>query len=142
MSPDTYKCRLNAVNIVVSLINVLVPAIDLVLLGINYKAYVIVFELSNVSLVLSCAILTWGFHKLIKTVESGSDHIVNKGTIFWHIVAYFFILAANIVTIFFTATTYKYEISSCCSLVICLVCSIILALIVNQILSKHLKSKS
>ena len=31
MPPDTYNCRLNTINIVMSLINVMIPAIDWVL---------------------------------------------------------------------------------------------------------------
>ncbi len=44
MTPDTYNCRLKAVNIVVSLINVLIPAIRWLLHIYNklYRAYVIV----------------------------------------------------------------------------------------------------
>jgi hypothetical protein len=99
MPNDTYNCRLNTVNFVVSLITVLIPAIDWVLH--NHKelnrAEMIFDYLENISLAASCFILVWGFQRLIKMVQSAKDDIVNKSMIFWHIVAYFFILTANIV---------------------------------------------
>lgn len=70
-SPDIYNCRLNTVNIVVSLITVLIPAIDWVLANYPefYKAYFIMAVSSNWCLAFSCAILVWGFLRLIKTVQ-------------------------------------------------------------------------
>ena len=98
MSPDIYNCRLNTFNIVVSLITVLMPAIDWVLSNHNlWRAYVIVGLLENACLAFSCAILVWGFQRLIKSVQSGNDHLVNKSMIGWHIISYFFILIAKIV---------------------------------------------
>ena len=133
MNPDTYNCGLNAVNIVVSLINVLIPAIDWVLVNHPelYKAYVIDAIIENGCLAVSCAILVWGFQKLIKTVQSGNDHFVNKAMISWHICAYVFIILVNIVCLFTVHNAYSYEVTTYCDLAIYLVCSVILALIVN-----------
>ena len=48
MSPDIYNCSLNAVNIVVSLITVLIPAVDWVLYDCDlWKAYVSVRQSAN-----------------------------------------------------------------------------------------------
>jgi hypothetical protein len=66
------------------------------------------------------------------------QHIVNKAIIFWHIIAYFFIVTAIFVQGFFLNTPNKYEISTCCVLAINLPCTVILALIVNEICSKAL----
>ena len=96
MSPDTLNCRLNFANISVSLVNVLFPAIDWVLLyHRKSRAFIIVYELENVCLIFSCVILVWGFKKLISLVRS-DQHLVNKGMIIWHIIAYFFIVIATI----------------------------------------------
>ena len=69
MSPDIYNCRFNAVNIVVSLITVLIHAIDWVLYDNKLvRAFVILGLSENLCLAFSCAILVWGFQRLIKTV--------------------------------------------------------------------------
>jgi len=138
LNPDTYNCRLNAVNIVVSIINVLLPAIEWGLLNHPelYKSYVIFGISENGCLAVSCAILVWGFQRLIKTVQSGNDHFVNKPMISWHIAAYVFIIFFNVVAIFMTSTPASYEVSTYCELAIYLVCSVILAMIVNEICSK------
>ena len=144
MNPDTYNCRLNAVNIVVSLINFLLPAIDWVLVNHPelYKSYVIFGISENGCLAVSCAILVWGFQRLIKTVQSGNDHFVNKPLISWHIAAYVFIILVNIVCLFTMSGAYSYEVSTYCDQAIYLVCSVILAMIVNEICSKSIKAKS
>jgi hypothetical protein len=142
MSPDIYNCRLNAVNIMVSLITFLIPAINWVLY--NHKlvrAYVILGLSENLCLAFSCAILVWGFQRLIKILQSGNDHLVKKSMISWHIVAYFLILIANIVENFTLKNYYQYEVSVCFNLAIGFVCSFILAIIANQIVTKYLESK-
>ncbi len=60
----------------------------------------IVSALEIVSLAISCAILVWGFKRLIEIVQSAKDDIVNQAMIFWHIVAYFFFYIADIVKTF------------------------------------------
>ncbi len=71
MSPDTYNCRLNAVNIVVALINVLLPAIDWILVSHEFLiAGFYVIESQNGCLVLSCVILVLGFKKLASVMQS------------------------------------------------------------------------
>ena len=94
-------------------------------------AYLLVDNLENVSLTLLLFVLVWGFKKLIKTVHSANEHLVNKAMIFWHIVAYLFTLTANIVQNFTLHTVYLFELATCSLLAINLVCSVILALIVN-----------
>ena len=132
MSPDIYNCRLNSLNIVISLINILFAAIDWVIGKDNDKAYVTVEQLDNLCLVLSCFILVWGFKKLISVVPS-DQHLVNKGMIIWHIIAYFFIVTAIVVQGFFlgTGSPEKFEIITCFVQVINLACTVILALIVD-----------
>ena len=94
MSPDTYNCRLNAFNIVVALINVLLPAIDWVLVSYEFeKAGLYVIQSQNGCLVLSCVILVLGFKKLISVVTS-DQHLINKQMIIWHMIAYILIVFA------------------------------------------------
>jgi len=93
MSPDIYYCRFTTVNILMSLIILLLPAVDWVLQA-NQKAFVIVAMSVNLCLALSCAFLVWGFVRMIKTVQSYNDHVVKKAMIFWYIVAYLFIFTA------------------------------------------------
>ena len=89
------------------MITVLIPAIDWVLLNHNlWRAYVIVGLPENACLAFSCAILVLGFQRLIKIVQSSNDHLVNKSMIGWHIIAYFFILIANIVENFIMRNLY------------------------------------
>ena len=106
MSPNIYNCRLNTINIVVSLIIVLIPAIDWVLYSYQqfWRAFVIVGLSENGCLAISCVFLVWGFQRLIKTVQSVNDHIVNTSMIVWHIVAYFFIVIANTAQFFLLKT--------------------------------------
>ena len=91
---------------------------------------------------MSCAILVWGFKRLISVVHSVNNQVANKVIIMWHIVAYFFVLTANIVQNFMLNGLLWYEVSTCCQLAINLICSVILALIMNEICSKALQAKS
>ena len=78
-----------------SLFTILVPAIDWVLYNKKEaKLFTIVMIADNLSLVISCIILIWGFMRLIKVV---TDVFVDKTIIVWHIIAYFFVVVANIV---------------------------------------------
>jgi hypothetical protein len=101
---------------------------------------VIVGIAENGCLVISCVILVWGFKRLIKAVKS-TDHLVNKTMIIWHIVAYFFIVIANILVFLVLKTSEQFEITTICGLVINLACTIILALIVNTICTSYLEKK-
>ena len=76
LPPDIYNTRLNTVNIIVSVITILIPAIDWVFVS-STKVYVILGYAENLSLVLSCIILVWGFKRLIKILASPTDHTVN-----------------------------------------------------------------
>ncbi len=62
--------------------------------------------------------------------------------IIWHIIAYFFIVTAIFVEDFFLADPKQYEITTCCVIVIFFACTVILALIVNEICTKALQEKS
>ena len=75
-------------------------------------------------------------------MQSTNDHVVKKSVIIWHIAAYFFVIIANILSIFLTATPKMYEISTICSLVINLAATIILAFIVNAICTKFLERRT
>jgi len=98
MSPDIYNKKLNIVNILVSVITILVPAVDWVLAYFpqHVRSYAIVGMSENLCLVLSCIILVWGLKRIVRIVESTNDHVVKKSVIFWHIVAYFFIVIVNV----------------------------------------------
>jgi hypothetical protein len=103
MSRDTYNGRLFTANMIVSLINVLMPAISWVLWCYYPRfwiAYLIVGESGNLCLVLSCVILVLGFKKLISVVTS-DQHLVDKQMIIWHIIAYILIVFAFFVEGFF-----------------------------------------
>jgi hypothetical protein len=143
-SPDTYNTRLKIFNVVVTLITVLMPAIDWVLFNNRkMRSYTIVGLSENISLVISCCILVWGFKRLIKVMKLTTvDTLVDKTIITWHIIAYFFVVVANLVQYFVYFKYPKfYAISTYCLLAINLVCSTILAVIVNTIVTKHLKTK-
>jgi hypothetical protein len=143
MSPDTYNFRLNAVNIVVSLITVLMPAIDWVLYSYSLnRAETFVNYADNLSLLLSFFILIWGFNRLTRIIQSTNDHIVKQSVIIWHIAAYFFVIIANILVVFFYATPKQYEITTICSLTINLAATIILAFIVNAICTKFFERRT
>jgi hypothetical protein len=58
--------------------------------------------------------------------------------IFWHIFAYLFILTANTAQFFTLGSLYDYEVSTFFCQAINLACNVILALIVNQIVSRAL----
>ena len=143
MSPDTYNKSLRIIYIVVTLITVGMPAIDWVLFNNRkMRAFSLVWLAENISLAISCFILTWGFKRLIK-IMSTDDVLVDKAFIFWHIIAYFFIVIANVVQAFlYFKYPITYEISSYCLLVINLACSTILAAIVNTIFSKYLQPQT
>jgi len=142
ISPNAYNFRFNALNIVVSLINVMMPAMQWVLYDLQLnRAYVIFGAATTGCMVVSCAFLVWGFIRLIKSIQSRNRHPINKAMIFWHIVAYFFIMIAYIVQNFTTNTILEYEVSTIIVLVIEFVCSVIMALIVNEIISKSKKGK-
>ena len=88
---------------------------------------------------MSFVILLLGFKKL-NAVMPPDQVIVNNAMIIWHIIAYFLIMVANFLAFFFLGTKKKEEISSICVLVINLACTVILAVIVNEIVKKYLHS--
>jgi hypothetical protein len=75
------------------------PAIDWVLFNNRkMRSYTIVGLSENISLVISCCILVWGFKRLIKVMKLTTvDALVDKAIITWHIIAYFFVVVANLV---------------------------------------------
>lgn len=138
MSQETYEKRLNTINIVVSAIIVLIPTIDWILAGKN-EVYVILAYAENLPLVLSCVILVLGFKRVFRIVASPTDHIVNRQIIVLHIIAYFFIVTANIAVNFFYYSWKSYAIATYCLLAVNLICNLILAQIVNTICTKYIQ---
>ena len=92
------------------------------------------------SLVISLAVLVWGLLKLIKEMQHVRQVTVNTKLIFLHILAYLFIIVADITQIvlgLYKDQTYvEYEYVTIGLLVINSICSFILALIVNALVSK------
>ena len=80
-----------------------------------------------------------GFHRLIKFIKS-VDHLVNSSMVILHITAYSFILIASIEN-FTIKTLHTYE-ESTSDLVINLACTVILAIIVNEICQKAFLNKT
>ena len=141
MSPDIYNNRMNTINIVVSAITALIPTLDWIFAGRN-KVYDVLAYAEIFPLVISCIILFWALKKLIRLLDSPTDHIVNRQMILWHIIAYFLIVAADIAVNFFYNEWKSYAIATYCLLVINLVCNLILVHIVNTICTKCMLIKS
>ena len=98
MPAEAYNFRLKIVNIMVCLLTVLMPVIEWLLFIFRKWKYYTIFAISeNLSLVISCGILVSGFKRLIGVVKSVNSHVVDKAIITWNIIAYFFIVIANIV---------------------------------------------
>jgi len=139
MPEDTYNCRINAVNIVVCLFNIVVPLIYWVFYSLEeYKAGGIAYGIEQSSLVMSCVVLIWGICKLLRLFGSANRMLPNKVIIIMHIVAYLFIIIVDI-TLNVTAVNFRLkakEISTICNLVIYFVCTLIFGLIVNTIVTK------
>jgi len=71
MDPEKHNKSLKIVNIVVTLITVGLPAIDWVLYNNKkIKAFTGVILATNISLIISCFILIWGFKKLINVMKA------------------------------------------------------------------------
>ena len=75
-------------------------------------------------------------------MQSTNDHVVKKSVLIWHIAAYFFVIIANILSVFFDTKHKMYEKTMICSLVINLAATIILAFIVNAIYTKFLERRT
>ena len=78
----------------------------------------------------------WGIFRMVGLVHSLSDQMLNKGMLVLHVVAYLFIIIANIVSVFYSfveedPTLKAYEISTIFSIVVYSVCAMIFGLIVN-----------
>ena len=126
---------MNTINIVVSAITALIPTLDWIFVRRN-KFYNVLAYAEILPLVVSCIILFWALKKLIRLLDSPTDHIVNRQMILWHIIAYFLIVAADIAVNFFYNEWETYAIATYCLLVINLVCNLILVHIVNTICTK------
>jgi len=133
---NTYDTKLNALNIVVTFIIILIPVICWVLYYCSKsdRIYLLILDVSDPFLLaLSCGVLIWGFHKMVKAVDA-KDHIVNKSLIGWHILAYLLIIIALIAERFTLTKTdvgiVEYKATILVVLVINLASSIILALII------------
>ena len=132
---------LTSFNAVVSAFTVITPAVDWILFNKKkFQAYVTLSIIENFSLVISLAVLVWGLLKLIKEMQHVRQVTVNTKLIFLHILAYLFIIVADITQIvlgLYKDQTYvEYEYVTIGLLVINSICSFILALIVNALVSK------
>lgn len=95
---DQYNYRLNALNIFVCLLNVASPLIECVCdIRKNFKVAGIAVDVEQMSLVLSCIVLILGMARLARFVRDLTKIMVNKIMFLSHIVAYLFIIVANIV---------------------------------------------
>jgi len=134
---DTYKCRLDTLNILVCLFNVVVPAIVWLFIALGMlKAAVITYDISYASLVMSCIALIWGIHRMARFYEIKNDMLPNKAIIVMHIFSYLFIIIANPIQVMTASNAKAYEISSICLIVVYFVCNLIFGLIVNTIVAK------
>jgi len=141
MPEDTYNCRINTVNIVVCVFNVVVPGIYWVFYALEeYKAGGIAYDIEQSSLAMSCIILIWGICRMLRFFGSANRMLPNKVIILMHIVAYLFLIIVDIIQNVIAVNQnygYKaYEISTICNLVIYFVCTLIFGLIVNTIVTK------
>lgn len=142
MSPNTYDTRLQAVNIVVTLTNVILAAIDWIAFNHRKKRLFWGFMYAGMlPLFFSGLILIWGLQKLNKTMKSAT-FLIDKGVITWHIIAYFSVVIAVILQSFFQwSYPASYEYTTYCVQVIGLVCSTILAVILNTIITKYIQQQ-
>jgi len=137
-SPDIYNRRLNIVNFVGCLITTVCASLILTVPDLtNYED---IFEqICTSCLFVYLIFLVWGFYRLIKLLNNKTDHPVSKSMIFWHIIAYALIITARGFQNFRDLPQFKDEIYNCCVIVVSFFCTEILALIVNQIVSKDLE---
>jgi hypothetical protein len=95
---ETYNSRLNAINIVVCLLNVTIPTICWVSnMREKYKVTNLAFYVDQLLLVPSCIALIWGILRMARLLGDSSNMLVNKVMIVSHTVAYLSIIVANIV---------------------------------------------
>jgi hypothetical protein len=142
ITDDSYNCSLNAVNILVCLFNVVIHSIFcLYFIKGEYKTAGILTDVEQLSLVLSCIVLASGIFRLVRIVKSLVEKMVNKTMISMHIVAYLFIVVADVIQILYAGLVKSQgwggvEISTICFLFVYSVCSLIFGLLVNAILTK------
>jgi len=81
---------------------------------------------------MSFITLIWGICRMLRIVGSQNGIMPNKITIIMQIVAYFFIVLANVTSLIPIAhgTPKVYLISSVCNLVVYCICNLLLSLII------------
>ena len=145
MSPDSYNTKLNVVNVLVTLIIVVLPAIDWILFNHRkIELFSILFLAPVILLAISCFILSWGFKKMINVMDSKTkDVVIDKALVFWHILAFILVVIATYLQSMFLIQIkypHKYAITTYCLQAINFACSTILAAIVNNIFTRYLKT--
>ena len=144
MSPDIFNTKLNVVNVMVTLIIFVLPAVDWILFNQRkIQLFTILFYAPVVLLAISCFILSWGFKKMISVMDSKTkDLAIDKALVTWHIIAFILVLIGVFLqSIFLIQIKYphQYAISTYCLQATNLACSTILAVIVNNIFTRYLK---
>jgi len=92
-----YNCRLNTANIFVTLFNLIAPAAFwFYAVRGSFKEASIANSIEQVSLAMSCITLIWGICRMVRIVGSKNGIIPKKISIIMHIVAYLFVVPANV----------------------------------------------
>jgi len=98
MPENTYNRRLNMVNILMCICNVLSPALVWVFYGQEeLRAGNIQYDIEQAFLAMSCFVLCFGLFRIVKFVGSLKNMMINKITIIMHIVSYLFLIVVNLV---------------------------------------------
>jgi len=110
MQEDTYNRRLKLLNVSVVAFIIIVPSFVWTYdMKENYLVSYSIFVVSQLSLILSCAVLAWALRRLKRLVESDSDLIAKKSMMMWHLMAYLLVIITNIIQTFFVFITINFS---------------------------------
>lgn len=110
MQEDTYNRRLKLLNVSVVAFIIIVPSFVWTYdMKENYLVSYSMFVVSQLSLILSCAVLAWALRRLKRLVESDSDLIAKKSMMMWHLMAYLLVIITNIIQTFFVFITINFS---------------------------------
>jgi len=110
MQEDTYNRRLKLLNVSVVAFIIIVPSFVWTYdMKENYLVSYSMFDVSQLSLILSCAVLAWALRRLKRLVESDSDLIAKKSMMMWHLMAYLLVIITNIIQTFFVFITINFS---------------------------------
>jgi len=136
---DTYDCRLNTLNIVVCVFNVVVPAISWIYYAHEELKLGDMFnQFLQASLILSCILLAWAMRRMMRFFGAVDHMLPNKVIMGLHIVAYVLLVAVN----FAQFVTWNYvspeafEVTTVVTLVVYFFCTLIWGFIINTIVTK------